>query len=649
MAVPMDSPPRTRVHQAPQAAGVAMLLLGGSLRRLFGRLLDAVLAIEPLDAPRGIDQALCASVKGMALRADLDVKLFERRARFEGVAARTNYSAAAVFRMDSSFHFNFPDSSTYCFTGYHRKVSQTIRPFRRRFRVFRIAFTTSFAAIIITICAIASYAASSLPKPAPAPSAANVGFAPDSSTLFAPIICLAPPGPARASRAIAIFDRQLAFQRKLSFHPKLGASLQHVVDLLPPRQSTLIRAAALYSKPEIPWRDKPDGTHQICVAGEPDDANYLYTLMQQWRSPEEPARFSGVFGLKPSADSTSGNVSSVTGTLAGELMIDTYGLGALVDMLADTLREFHGDLKPPWDSAPGKFNHHDHAAMDRFHHQMPHLAAKFDHYFKFNNLLDEFSSPAGPVVLFNVDMEVRLDALKKYPLLYDFYRKVVPAVVARSDIVDTHGNYWMREAFDHGHIHFTIMLRNGLLTPFNAAMQPQGDSVALGEISHGSYRTLASGLITSLKMNFGLANIGFTTDYHRDAGTCTFDNRMNAVPQLVAPPGVHQVMDLVAGDFLRVLATGNGGLNSKLSSRVLPNGTYDFSGGFTAQLNYSPTLELLARIGDAIAQEHNDQVRKEERAFGEELFDAFVADYNDARPAIVALDSDQSNQQEKSK
>jgi len=626
-----------------------MLLLGGGFRRFFGRLLDAVLAIEPLDAPRGIDQALCASVKGMALRADLDVKLFERRARFEGVAARTDYSAAAVFRMDSSFHFNFPDSSTYCVAGYHRTVSQTIRPLWLRFKVFRIAFTTSSAAIIITICAIASYAASSLPQPAPAPAAANAGFAPDSRTLFAPIICLAPPGPARASRAIAIFDRQLAFQRKLSFHPKLGASLQHVVDLLPPRQSTLIRAAALYSKPEIPWRDKADGTHQICVAGEPDDANYLYTLMQQWRSPEEPARFSGVFGLKPSGDSTPDNVSSVTGTLGGELMIDTYGLGALVDMLADTLREFHGDLKPPWDVVPGKFDHHDRAAMDRFHHQMPHLAAKFDHYFKFNNLLDEFSSPVGPIVLFNVDMEVRLDALKKYPQLYDFYRKVVPAVVAGSDIIDTHGNYWMREAFDHGHIHFTIMLRNGLLTPFNAAMQPQGDSVALGEISHGSYRTLASGVITSLKMNFGLANIGFTTDYRRDAGTCTFDNRMNAVPQLVAPPGVHQVMDIVAGDFLRVLATGNGGLNSKLSSHLLPNGTYDFSGGFTAQLNYSPTLELLARIGDAIAKEHNDQVRKEERAFGEELFDAFVADYNDARPAIAALDSDKSNQQGKSK
>jgi hypothetical protein len=649
MAVPMDSPPRTRVRRAPQAAGAAMLLFGSGFCRLLGRLLDAVFAIEPLDAPRGIDQALRASVKRMALRADLDVKLLERRARFEGVAARTDYRAAAVFRMDSGFHFNLSSPCDYWIAGYHRTVSHTIRPLLLRFRLFRIAIATSSAAIIITICAIASYAASSPPKPVSAPTAANAGFAPDSRTLFAPIVCLAPPGPARASRAIAIFDRQLAFQRKLSFHPKIGPSLQKVVDQMPPRQSTMIRAAALYSKPEIPWHDQPDGTHQICVTGQPDDADYLYTLVQNWRSPEEPSRFAGVFGLKPSGDSTPDNVSSVTGTLGGELMMDTYGLGALVDTLADVLREFHGDLKPPWDSVPGNFNHHDRAALDRFHRQMPHLAAKFDHYFKFNNLLDEFNSPAGPIVLFNVDMEVRLDALKKYPLLYDFYRKVVPAVVAKSDIVDPHGNYWMREAFDHGHIHFTIMIRNGLLTPFNAAMQPAGDSVALGEITRGTYRTLASGQITSLAMNFGLANIGFTTDYRRDAGTCTFVNRMNAIPQLVAPPGVHQVMDLVAGDFLRVLATGDGGLNSKLSSRMLPNGTYDFTGGFTAQLNYSPTLELLARIGDAIAKEHNDNVRAEERAFGEELFDAFVADYNDARPAIVALDSDKNSRREKSK
>jgi hypothetical protein len=159
---------------------------------------------------------------------------------------------------------------------------------------------------------------------------------------------------------------------------------------------------------------------------------------------------------------------------------------------------------------------------------------------------------------------------------------------------------------------------------------------------------VASGQITSLKMNFGLAKVEFATDYSRETGTVTFVNRMDAVPQLVAPLGVHQMMDLIAGDFLRVLATGDGGLNTRLSSRLLSNGTYEYSGDIRARLNYSPTLELLARIGDAIANEHNDKVRAEERAFGEELFDALVADYNDARPAILGLDLDNDKQQKKS-
>lgn len=540
--------------------------------------------------------------------------------------------------MDSGFHFSFSKPSTYCVAGYHQEVSQTIRPLRRPLRAFRIAIGISAVAILITICAIASYAGSSPATTTTTRTATGPGFTPDNLTLFAPIIYLAPPGPERAKRAIAIFNRQIDFQRKISFHPKIDPSLQHVVDLMPPRQSTMIRAAALYSNSQIPWSDRPDGTHEILVTGRPDDSDYLYSLVPKWSGPEEPDRFAGVFGLKPATGSPDG-VSSVNGTLAGELLIDTYGIGELVDAAADTLREVHGDLKPPWDSKPGKFNHHDAAALDRFHREMPHLAEKFDHYFKFNNLLDEFNSPEGPIVLLNVDAEVRVSALKKYPKLYDFYRKLVPAVTAQSEIIDSQGNYWMRESFEHGHIHFMIMLRNGLLTPYNAAMQPAGEGVALNEITRGSYRTRASGLITSLKMNFGLADIGFATDYRRDGGAVAFDNRMDEIPQLIAPPGVHQVMDLIAGEFLRVLATGNGGMNSKLGSRLLPNGAYDFSGGVTAQLDYSPTLELLARIGDAIAQAHNDQVRAEERAFGEELFDAFVADYNIARPAILALDA----------
>jgi hypothetical protein len=495
----------------------------------------------------------------------------------------------------------------------------------------------ALGAIVITIAAIAS--GSGPPTSSAKPRASASGFAPANQTLFAPIVELAPPGPGRASRAIAIMDRQLAFQRKPSFHPELGPSLQKVVDELPPRNSTLIRAAALYSKPEVPWSRKPDGTHQISVDGEPRGGDFFYTLSKDYHSPDEPACFAGLFGLKPAPGSTASNVSSVTGTLAGELMIDTYGIGGLVDATAAFFREAYGDLLPPWDAAPGSFNRHDKAAMDRFHRQMPHFAAKFDQYFKFDNVLDEFNSTAGPIVLLNMDIEVRQDALRKYPKLYEFYRKLKPAVTEKSAISDSHNNYWMRTGFERGHIRLILMVQNGRLTPFNAAMKPAGEGVALNEIQHGHYRTASSVNINSLKMNFGLDNLGFATDYSRDANSVVFANRMDSIPQLVAPPGIHKMMDLIAGEFLRVMATGNGGMKTELASRRLPNGMYEFNAGFTAQLNYSPTLELLARVGDAIAKEHDEQVRKEERAFGEEFFDAFVADYNEARPAIGALDN----------
>jgi hypothetical protein len=364
-------------------------------------------------------------------------------------------------------------------------------------------------------------------------------------------------------------------------------------------------------------------------------------LTNEYRSPEESQRFSGVFALKPAAHPSSTGGSSVVGTLAGEVMINTYGVGALVDLAAATLRESYGDLKAPWDITPGAFNHHDRAAMDRFHRQMPHLAAKIDEYFKFNNVLDEFESPNGPIVLLNFDAEVKMNALKKYPKLHGFYRKVVPAVTASSAIIDPRGNYWMRTQFERGHIRVTIMDRNGTLTPFNNAWKPAGESVALNQIEHGGYRTIASVFVNSMAMQFGLENISFATDYIRNPEQVVFDNRMNGVPQLVAPPGIHKMMDLIAGQFLRVLAQGNGGTKSKLSSRRLADGLYLWAAGANAELDYSPTLEFLARVGDKIAQEHNEEVRAEERAFGEELFDAFVADYNAARPAILALDGEQ--------
>jgi hypothetical protein len=464
------------------------------------------------------------------------------------------------------------------------------------------------------------------------------GFAAGGQTLFAPVVQLAPPGAARAARAVAIFDRQLGFQRKVSFHPEIDAALQQIIDEMPPRQSTVIRAAALYARRSIPWSDQPDGTRQIGVAGAPRDSSYLYQLASHYHTPETPEHFSGRCALRPADGSTTRAPASVIGTLGGELLIDTCDLGALVDVVAAALAQCYGDLGPPWDAAPGAFNQHDRAVLDRLHREMPHVAARFDEYLQFHNVLDEFQSPAGPVVLYNLDVELRPDNLGKYPRLADFYRTVVAAVTARSAVLDADGNDWLRTGLERGHLHLTMMVRDGRLTPFNAALQPAGNGVALNAIDQGSYRSLAEVWVTTLHMNFGLANIGFTTTYRRGRDAVAFESRMDTVPELVAPPGIHGAMDLVAGTFLRELAKGHGGLAVQLTSRQLRRGLYQFEGTVSAELYYAPTLAFLARIGDALANRHGVEVRTEERALGEELFDAFVADYANARAAILALD-----------
>jgi hypothetical protein len=464
------------------------------------------------------------------------------------------------------------------------------------------------------------------------------GFAADDQTLFAPVVQVAPPGPGRAARAVAIFDHQLVLQRKILFHPAVDAALQQVIDQIPSGPSTAIRSAALYTSRTIPWSDQPDGTHQISVVGGPSAPNFLYRLTGQYHSPEIPGRFAGRWALQPADGSTaSAAPTSVIGTLAGELLIDTYDLGALVDVAAAALAECYGELRPPWDTVPGAFNQHDRALLNRLHRGMPRFASKLDEYLQFHNVLDEFQSPAGPIVLYNLDVEARLDALQKYPRLAGFYRTVVPSVTAQSVVHDAAGNDWLRTGIDRGHLYVTFMVRGGRLTPFNASLQPAGDGVALNEIDRGSYRTLAAVRVTRLYMNFGLDNIGFTTTYRRTPDAVVFESRMNTVPELVAPPGIHQVMDLVAWTFLQVLATGHGGPTVQLSSRRLPGGMYQFAGDASAEFRYAPTLAFLARIGDAIANEHDATVRTEERAFGEELFDAFVADYADARAAILAM------------
>jgi hypothetical protein len=606
-------------------------------------LLYSVPALEAFDASRGIDQPLLAGVKGMAPRANLDVQLADRRAGLESVPAGAGDHAAVVFGVNSGFHL--PISSNSYWRAYHRLRGQTISlASAARFAlVFTIITTIPLAARAVQAApAHASVATPAPPAAAATPTAAATaepGFAPAAQTLFAPVVMLAPPGPDRAARAIAILDRQLAFQRKISFHPVLGPSLEKVVDQLPPRQSTLIRAAALYSRDDIPWNRLKDGTHLIAVEGRPDGNDFRYSLAKTYTAPEEPQRMSGVFALRPPAESADAAPGSVIGSLGGELEIDTYGGGAALDSVAAGLREVRGDLKPAWDSAPGKFNHHDEAALARFHRDMPQLAAQLDHYLKYVNVLDEFDGGGDPVVLFNLDAQVRADSLKTYPNLYKFYLSVEKMVTAESAIYDQRGDYWIRTSFDRGHIRLAFMLRRGMLTPFNAHFEP-GEPVAIDTVRRGAYRAESSVQVRSLGMMFGLERIGFSSEYTRDDNAVALTSKMNEVPDLVAPPVLHGMMEYIAGEFLRVLAKGHGGMQASFTSRRQGEGGYRLAAGMSAEFDYSPTLEFLARIGDAIADAHNQQVRSEERKFGEELFDAFVADYNNARPKILALDGE---------
>jgi hypothetical protein len=519
---------------------------------------------------------------------------------------------------------------------------------RTTHRAIPLALQVIAAFALCGVSVATSGAAASAPVPAAsasagaAKSARSPGFAPEAETMFAPIVMLAPPGPDRAGRAITILDHQLAFQRRITFHPVLAPSLQEVVDQLPPRESTLIRAAELYSKTDIPWETLPDGTHQIVVAGHPDGRDYQYSLMKKYQDPEEPAWLSAAFGLKPAAGAPGAGIASVIGNLGGALLIDSYGVGGMVDTAAAALRQVHGDLKAPWDKVPGKFNHHDVSALARLKRDMPSFTAKFEHYFKIDNVVDEFEGGGDPIVLFNFDAEVRKDSLKPFPNLSAFYNKLAASVTGESAIYDTHGNYWMRSGFEHDHFHQIFMVRDGLLVPFDQNFHPAGNGVALDRIDKGVQRSLAGVRVQSLGMSFGLDNLGFTTDYTRDCDSAAFQTRMNAVPNLVAPPVIHGMLKYLAGEFLRVMAEGNGGMKGTLSSRRLSDGNIRFAAEITGEFDYSPTLQFLARVGDEIADAHNDKVRTEERQVGEELFDAFVADYNNAKPKILQLDDAQA-------
>jgi len=492
----------------------------------------------------------------------------------------------------------------------------------------------NFAAAALIFFLLASFGRANA-APAAGPPA---DFASPDESVFATCLAFAPPGPERAARAMAVCDRQLAFQEKIWLHPEFTAPVRKMLDRLPPRQATVIRAASLYSRNDIPWNDLPDNTRGISVSGQPEARTYLYDLTKQYQSPEIPEHMAGAFTLTPSPNSVDGTARAVDGKIGGEIVLDTYGASGALAFAEDLLRFAHGDLKPPWDTVPGIYNHHDRAFHDWFHSQFPSFSTRVEHYFTFNNVLDEFSGDGDPFVLFNIDAELKLESLKPFPRLYAFYRSIGPTVVARTDITDVHGNRWMETQFNHGRIRWTFMVRRGQLTPFDASYRPAGDSIDLRRPGKGLYFTQSSVTITRLDMTFGLTDLKFATDFNRDGDTVETTSTMQGVPTLIAPPGIHKVIDLIAGEFLRTLAQGDGGFKASFRSGRDADGLFRYSANASAEFRYAPTLEMLARVGDSIADEHSAEVKVEERQLGQDLFDAFMTDYNNARPKVLALD-----------
>ncbi len=468
----------------------------------------------------------------------------------------------------------------------------------------------------------------------------DAGFAPPTRTDFAPILQLVSPGPRRAKRAMEVLDGQLVFQHQV-LHPEYSPTLKALFEKVPPRNSTLIRAASVYSRTDIPWM-KLNETHQLCAEGYPSGEKFYVTTSSSCAKPQQPFHLGAFFALKPppGVPRTSASLPSVIGNFGGEMKTNTFGFGAIIDSIAQMLTEVYGDLAPPWDTAPGFYNHHDVAARDRFRRDLPTLDDKFHEYLKYENILDEFEGTGGPYVLFNFAGEVRAEAMRKFPDLYKFYQDVAPILTAQVDILDEKGDYWMRSGFDRGKVWMTFMVRAGKLSAFDDSDRPVGPPIALDSLRSGMNRSRTSIRIHRLGMDFGLDDLSFINRYNRDNSTVTFEARMDAVPMVVAPPGIQQGAEFIAGEFMRTVAQGSGGMHSEVASQALADGSIRFTSEVSAQFMYSPALEFFARLADSIADKDDVKVREQWRALMQEFLDAFVKDYNNARPRIMALDRD---------
>jgi len=618
-------------------------------------LFHAVLAPEALDTAGRVDQTLGASVKRMARRTDLKVQLPDRRTSLEGVAARTGHDAATIVGMNSCFHW----PTTTCGALYQRRGIHSIRGVSGGIAALILA--------IVSVCAPAFGAqtlelpplvpAARQPEPTAARPAASpavvigakpvggakplaAGFAPTTTTLFAPLLQLVPAGPGRAARAVTLFDRQAGFYRRILFHPILSPELTTVTDLMPPRTATLLLAPSLYAQDDIPWRDGPQGAHSIDVSGAPSGANYLLGLAPPHPPPIQAEQLLSSFSLRPAVEEAGAKPSSVIGALGARLRLGAgYDPHSVVDLPAAILRQCYGDLQGPWDTAPGQFNQHDRAALARLRRDMPTLYARLQPYFRLSNVLDEFASASGsPLVLINFDAQIRPEAFARFPHFAAFYSRIAPRVDVTITVDNGAAGEWAQIRFDHGHLQVIFLDDAGMLRPFDSSLAPAGPALAPQAVMHGHYRVAMRLHYTRLRLTFGLDDLNFTTDYSRDRDGLHFVTRMPAAPTLVAPPIVQQVIRFLAERFMTTMASGHGGTIITLNSHAAGDDQMELAARWRAELSYSPALKLLARVADAIADAHNAAVREDERRIAEELFDALLHDYNVGKPRLLALD-----------
>jgi hypothetical protein len=469
----------------------------------------------------------------------------------------------------------------------------------------------------------------------------NYGFVPHRQTLFAPVLGFVPPGPHRGASAIEAINRTIPFVRQFLFRPEFNPELQHVIDQMPPQASTLIRAGALYADLGIPWNRQAGAVHELAVTGRPDNTDFEFSIAPEYRQPIAGFNFAGLFALTPLQPFSTARDSfprDVLGRFGADVSLETFGAAALMDVAAMSLSEIHDDQEGPWDVRQGEFNSHDRRALARLRLDAPKLAERLAHYFEIRNLLDEFSTSEGPFVLVNIDARVRKEALKPYPELSLFYNRFAPVVTIDSKIIDQDGNRWILAGFDHGRIRLVFGLRHGMLVPLNAWSLPGSHAVDLSHIGQGHWRTVSTITLEKYRAIFGLENIDFTSAFRRTGDAFVLTSHMDSVPQLIAPPGIKQMIRFATDDFLSGLARGQGGMTISLTSERDAHGMFHIEAAFTGELRYSPTLAMLARIADAITEADDSRVRNDERRLSQEFFDALVADFNSARPEILALD-----------